>query len=228
MTGRHGITMMLEAKYKAVRRKIAAIGVSGTAKLIIDHLLGRVLHREHLLFYVDIPTYSISPDQLSKDVVVKQIKCGDDLNSGEVSSIRDYAGGKYVEEVKTRLAKNWILFLAYIDDNVAGGGWVIDHNSEFRTKAVPLFETDIVLLDYFTFPQFRGRNVYPFLLSSIITHFQRKNLMRAFIYVNKRNAASIKGIQKAGFRHFINYESYSFRGNEIVVWKGALKNERTN
>lgn len=220
--------MMIEAKYKAVRRKMAAVGVVGTAKLIINHLLGRILHREQLLFYVDIPTYSIDPEQLSKEIVGKHIKCVGDLICKDITAIRNYAGEKYVEELKRRLAINWTLFLAYIDDDVAGGGWAVDHYSEYKTKAVPLFEGDIALIDFFTLERFRGRNVYPFLLSFAIRHFREKNTGRAFGFITEWNIAAARGIQKAGFRHFINYEAYSFRGNEIVVWKGAVRNERTN
>jgi len=215
--------MMVEAKFRAIRRKLVSIGLLGTLKAIMGHVLARLFRREQLLFYVDIPTYSLRPEQLGKDLMGKHIKSVEELTYKDVTSIRDYAGETYLQEVRRRLANNWSLFIAYMGDDLAGGGWGIDQNSEFKTKVVPLFENDIALIDFFTLPAFRGRNVYPFLLSFAIQHFRERNVMRAFGFTDEWNVSAIKGIKKSGFRHFINYEAYTFFGNEIVVWKRPLR-----
>lgn len=215
--------MMSGAKFKAIRRKLASIGLLGTLKAIMDHFLSRLFRREQLLFYVDIPTHSVRPEQLSKDLIGKHIKCVEELTYKDVTSLRDYAGERYVQEVRRRLVDNWSLFVAYTGDSLAGAGWAIDQNSEFKSKVVPLVGNDIALIDFFTLPAFRGKNVYPFLLSFAIQHFRERNVMRAFGFTHEWNVAAGKGIRKSGFRHFINYEAYSFLGKEIVIWKRALR-----
>jgi len=214
---------MFQAKWKAIARKIDAIGVSGTLALIIQHIVTGLFHRNYLLFYVDLPTYTVHPQQMSTHVVGRHIKSFDDLSSADITDIRNYAGENYLREVQNRLANGWTLFLAYVESSVAGGGWALGKSSQFSAKVVPICWTDVVLLDYFTFPSFRGRNVYPFLLSFILNHFRENNILRAFIYVSERNAASIKGIQKAGFQHIISYEGYRLGRNELIIWKGSLK-----
>ena len=215
--------MILETKLKAVRRKIVGVGVWGTLRLILDHTIGRILHREYLLFYANLSAHSLDAASLNRDVVGKEVRAFEDMASKEIESLREYAGEAYIQEARTRLEKSWILFLACLDGEVAGGGWVIDCHSELKAKVVPLVEGDIVLLDYFTYPAYRGKNVYPSLLASILTRFRERNAVRAFISAHERNVASIRGIEKVGFRHCLNYEVWSRGMNEFVMWKRVVK-----
>jgi RimJ/RimL family protein N-acetyltransferase len=50
-----------------------------------------------------------------------------------------------------------------------------------------------------TFPEFRGRGLYPAALRAIQEHLQERGYVRCFICVKTDNAASIHGIEKAGF-----------------------------
>lgn len=215
--------MMFDATYKAIKRKIISVGILPTIKLIINHIITTIFYRDSLLFYIDIASYSLNPQKIGQHIIGKEIKCLTDLSSKDTASIRDYAGEKYIKESKRRFANNWRLFLAYIDNRVAGACWAVTNNSEFKTKVVPLLDGNIVLIDGWTIPSFRGKNVYPFLLSHIAVQFKEKNFKRAFISSNVKNFASIKGINKAGYLHFINYEVYNLFRYEIVIWKPASR-----
>lgn len=214
--------MVPDAVFKALWRKITDVGFCGTVKLVLEQIINRILYRENLLFYVDLPIYLMKPKELNNNVTGRQIKTIDDLSLKDIISLRRYAGVSYIEAIRRRLKNNWSLFVAYIDDAIAGAGWAIDNKSGLKTKVIPLFEGDIVFIDFFTLPAFRGRKIYPFLLSFMIGHFREAQAMRAFVSANEKNTASIKGIKKAGFRYYVNYKVYNFRSNEIVVWKNIL------
>lgn len=61
---------------------------------------------------------------------------------------------------------------------------------------------EIYLYDAFTFAEYRGHNLYPALLQRILQHSRQQGIRRALIFVLSDNMASIRGVQKAGFREF--------------------------
>jgi hypothetical protein len=215
--------MTLEEVYKAIKRKIISVGVLPTIRLIITRSVDKIFSRETVLFYIDIPSYSLNQQEISKHIIGKEIKSFMDLSSKDISSIRDYVGEKYIAESKRRFANNWRLFLAYINDKLAGACWTVTNTSDLKTKVVPLLEGDVALIDGWTVPSFRGRNVYPFILSFIVNQFKEKNFKRAFGYGDTWNISALKGLKKGGFRDFIIYESYIIFGNEVVIWKPASR-----
>lgn len=215
--------MILEATYKAIKRKTVSIGFLPTAKLIINHLITKIFYRQYLLFYVDIPSYSLNPEEIGKDIIGKEIRCFTDLSPKDIESIKDYAGKKYIAESKRRFANNWRLFLAYINNDLVGAAWAFTNTSDLKTKIVPLLDGDIAVINCWTVPSFRGRGVYPFLLAYIAAQFKERNFKRAFVQANERNISSIKGLETAGYQHFINYETYNLFRNEVVIWRPSRK-----
>lgn len=61
---------------------------------------------------------------------------------------------------------------------------------------------EIYIYDAFTFAEYRGNNLYPVLLQRVLDHSRAQGLRRALIFVLSDNEASIRGVQKAGFREF--------------------------
>jgi ribosomal protein S18 acetylase RimI-like enzyme len=61
---------------------------------------------------------------------------------------------------------------------------------------------EIYLYDAFTFAEYRGHNLYPALLQRILQYSRQQGVRRALIFVLSDNVASIRGVQKAGFREF--------------------------
>jgi ribosomal protein S18 acetylase RimI-like enzyme len=61
---------------------------------------------------------------------------------------------------------------------------------------------EVYLYDAFTFAEYRGQNLYPALLQCILNSSRQQGLRRALIFVLSDNMASIRGVQKAGFREF--------------------------
>lgn len=55
--------------------------------------------------------------------------------------------------------------------------------------------------DCVTIPEYKGRSIYPFVINYIAHELlEKQKLSEVFIIVNPDNAASIRGIEKAGFQ----------------------------
>ncbi len=220
--------MMIDAKIKVIQRKITSIGFLPTIKLIINRLITLLFYRNYLLFYVNIPNYSVNPEEFGEHLVGKEIGSIDELSPEDIASIQDYTGANYIKEMRRRFVNNWRLFLVYMNSHVAGALWGITNESEFKTKIVPLLDGDIGLIDAWTIPEFRGKNVYPFVLSFAVARVRKKRFKRAFGYIQEMNSAALKGIKKAGFKFFTNYESYKLFGWEWVIWKSKSTMKSSN
>jgi hypothetical protein len=219
---------MFEATYKAIKRKIISGGVSPTIKLIINRSVDKIFHRETVFFYIDIPSYSLNPQEIAKDIIGREVKSFNNLSLKDIESIKDYAGERYIAESKRRFFNNWRLFLAYINDQLAGACWAVTNSTDLKTKIVPLLDGDIALIDAWTVPSFRGRNIYPFILSLMVNQFGKENFKRAFGFGDTWNKSALKGLKKAGFQDIIIYESYIIFGNEVVIWKPNSKKKVLN
>jgi len=61
---------------------------------------------------------------------------------------------------------------------------------------------EVYLYDALTFAAYRGQNLYPALLQRMVEASRAQGWRRALIFVLSDNMASIRGVQKAGFREF--------------------------
>ncbi len=211
------------AKTKAVRRKIAEVGPLATAKLVASHLFDRVAHRTLRLYHLELPHYEAPPEAVSESVRIRVVKEFGALGETDRAVLEDYAGEAHLAEVRSRLEDHWTLDLADFDGAPAGGGGVISSETPLWSKAVPILPNDVSINDCFTFPQQRGKNVYPAMLAQIAGHYAEHGYLRAFISVHERNHASIRGIEKAGFVEGPRYEEFHTGSSEIIVWKDYRK-----
>jgi ribosomal protein S18 acetylase RimI-like enzyme len=81
---------------------------------------------------------------------------------------------------------------------------------------------EIYLYDAFTFPEYRGQNLYPALLQRILEHSRQQGLRRALIFVLSDNVASIRGVQKAGFREFQRVTYWNVLGFSCYTYRPRL------
>ena len=77
--------------------------------------------------------------------------------------------------------------------------------------------------DCFTNPDFRGKSIYPFVISYISNEVLIKNkISEVFIIVNSENRSSIRGIEKAGFK---KYSSIKAKRWLFFYFDKNIKNE---
>lgn len=68
------------------------------------------------------------------------------------------------------------------------------------TPEVVLAKGEASLISLYTHPEYRGRGLYPRLLVEQLRYLASRGYSRAYIWVDRANDASIRGIVKAGFK----------------------------
>lgn len=120
--------------------------------------------------------------------------------AGSAADIEGLAAltGLAPDEVSGRLAAGNRCYVARLGGEAVGYGWVADGGAAigeldlaFRLEAV-----DRYLWDFVTLPAWRGRGLYPHLLQAIL---RAEDGARLWIINAPENAASARGIAKAGF-----------------------------
>jgi len=81
---------------------------------------------------------------------------------------------------------------------------------------------EVYLYDAFTFAEYRGQNLYPALLQQVLDYNRQQGVRRALIFVLSDNTASIRGVQKAGFREFQRVTYQNVLGFARYVYRPLL------
>ena len=89
-------------------------------------------------------------------------------------------------------------FFVHIEDGTLGHiSWL--YYKDDPNRILRLEEGDCEIKFCLTFPEFRGKGIYPAALHSIQRYLRERGCVRCFICVKADNIASIRGIEKAGF-----------------------------
>ena len=143
--------------------------------------------------------YTFSPTENNSSVKVPQ---GFRAESSTDIKLLSILGNSSIGEVRHRLANDNRAFIAYLNNQPAAFGWMaVDaaRIGELKHNLI-LPEGHRYLWNFRTFEAFRGQGVYPTLLQFILQQGDRK-ANRFWIIHAPENAASLKGIRKAGFEY---------------------------
>jgi GNAT superfamily N-acetyltransferase len=205
----------LLSPFLSLRRQIRERGLWVALGIALGHLGRRLRDRREILFFVNLPGYRAplvaEPGQTCRPVTRLEALSPEDLEA-----LREYAGRAYLAAARKRFERGWILYAARVDGALAGGGWIL--TARHQAKIVPLLDGDVSILDCFTLPAMRGRNVFPHLLATIATEFRDRGGLRAFCSATPWNAASIRALEKAGFARGIEYRARRLGRRELVTW----------
>ncbi len=125
---------------------------------------------------------------------------------------------------QARLERGEQFWVTQLDDKIAAYCWATDAPVEIGEvrRVIRPRSGEIYLYDAFTFPEYRGQNLYPALLHRILVQSCQQGLPRALIFVLDDNVASIRGVQKAGFREFQRVTYCNFLGLSRYVYRPRL------
>lgn len=93
-------------------------------------------------------------------------------------------------------------YVAWAGRKMAHFIWVQDRGAHFIHPAGithHIQKGELWIYDAETKEEFRGLGIYPHMLSSLLRKAKENGYVKAVIYTNYNNAASIRGIQKSGF-----------------------------
>jgi len=82
---------------------------------------------------------------------------------------------------------------------------------------------EVYLFDAYTFKAFRGKHIYPALITHAAQYYKNRSYTKALIFSSTNNVSSVKGIEKTGFCCFKNIH---FRN--ILGWKSWNHNRKNS
>lgn len=124
----------------------------------------------------------------------------------------DALGATDVADTPQRLARGDRPWGLWEGTQLVCYGWSsVLTTSVSRYMTITPAPAEVYFYDFFTPPAARGRGFYPVLLRAMRGALAGQGRTRAWIAVSARNSASLRGIEKAGFRMAATYWTWSGR-----------------
>lgn len=148
----------------------------------------------------------IRPDHLSSNLefYVQALPTGTNLSAARPQSARP---ARLLDFILSRAAGQPAMSLARVlrrGDRyfVVRDGWRIVALGRIGYRDMPemdLAAGEAALISFHTNPEYRGRGLYGQLIAAMLHHLSATGYRAAYIWAEKDNAASLRGIRKAGF-----------------------------
>jgi hypothetical protein len=125
------------------------------------------------------------------------------------------------EHILVRLARGDELAMAYDNKRVLSFFWIA-----YKKAGVQEIEATFLVskgecyfYDAYTFLEWRGLNLYPYLLSCGLRYVREKGFSRAFIFVSSKNRASQRGVEKTSFSKSQVVYFFKFSSKKILYYR---------
>jgi len=165
---------------------------------VVQHQYRKLLRRTHIL-------YSIEPSEsgprlfvLPSDLRIVRMTAISSLEGTDRRAVEQFGGPVLWKKFRAQIERGEQLWICRIGQKLAGVCWSVPGRKIDR-YFVPLGERDALVWKCFTLPAFRGRGVYPATLRRAVTQLRIEGVRRVFADTQDWNAASRRGLEKAGF-----------------------------
>lgn len=138
------------------------------------------------------------------DIVEPQAKVDFQIIRADSTEVSDLYRYTNAEVVKWRLSQGGLCWMARAEEETISYVWASSKQERVEElfNTIELKEGEVYLYDAFTMPEWRGKALYPAILSRQLQHFKQQGFRRALIFTVEENIASRRGITRAGFYHF--------------------------
>jgi len=121
-----------------------------------------------------------------------------------------------------RFGKGATAWLVRCDGTLAGYGWTMIGQT-IAQHYHPLGANDVHMFDYLVFPEFRGRNINPLLVTYILHQMAEEGRTRAYTEVKEWNQPPLASLCKTPFQLMGAARKVSLFGRTYVEWSSAEK-----
>lgn len=171
-----------------------------------------------VLFYCDLATQLVPPQDLPSSLTVELIKCPAELSFDDFEAMTSFWNPKLVERnVKERFEKQALLWLIKSEGKLAGYGWTL-RGRTVEPHFFLLGPDDVHLFDFHVFPQYRGRGINPTLVTHILRRLAVAKVGRAFIEAAEWNQPQLSSLTKTPFRRIGMATKWTIWGHTVVLW----------
>lgn len=123
-----------------------------------------------------------------------------------IKELADSMGANNATDILKRFENGRRCYVVQVEDKIAAYGWV-SFEEEFIGELhlrLRLLPGEAYIWDCATLPPFRRNHLYSALLTYILAELSAEHLHRVWIGADMDNAASQRGIARAGFQHVAN------------------------
>jgi RimJ/RimL family protein N-acetyltransferase len=185
-------------------------GTLGLVTKVLSRLCSPFFSYNPLNFYciVGLPQIQLKPR------CPLEIRRGNPEDIDSMEEMLSYMNETTVhKQIRENFDNGGVLFLAFSEGKLVHIAWL--HYCAGAEKTYPHVKIDkdeafIGRCD--TDPEFRGNNIYPVVLQHIVGYATEKNKRRCYITTAPTLAASIRGIEKAGFSFAGKLRRFRFFG----------------
>ncbi len=167
-------------------------GIAGFVPKIYEFAQRRCWSEEHWAIYVRDLTCDLPSG--AQSVVRRELRLVDLVSLGY------FKAKEFPEGMEERFSRNNACHGFFLGDRLATVGWSSPNYLELDRRLEFPCSGAAGLFDFLTFEEFRSRGFYTSALLQLAVVMRRTGFARDYIAVDPGNVASIKGIERAGFR----------------------------
>jgi len=116
-----------------------------------------------------------------------------------------------------RLGLGASIWMIRCEGQLAGYGWSMTGRT-IVPHYCPFGSDDVHFFDFLVFPEFRGRQINPWLVSHMIDEFRAEGRTRAYIEVAEWNEPQLSSLRKTNFQFFGMARKTLLLGRTFVEW----------
>jgi hypothetical protein len=122
-----------------------------------------------------------------------------------------------LHQMKQRFLSSATLWVIKVNNNLAGYVWSAGQ-SDFGPYYFPIGDKDVFLFDGAVIAEYRGKNLYPLLLSNVLHGLRISGCSRAIYDAHEWNHAVIKSFMKVGGKRLGIVKKYKIGRRRYLLW----------
>jgi L-amino acid N-acyltransferase YncA len=206
-----------------------SVFVSRSAKYYSEHGFAATVRRvgleirrlflnRYIIFYCDLSRQTTSPARLAASLKVERLMAYAELGLQDLEAMTSFGDSKQAHRnIRERFAQGASLWLAWSGGTLAAYSWSVRGHA-MEPYYLALAPDDVRLLDFFTFPKFRGRAILCFLIAYILHNLRAEGAARVYGDVAEWNQASLSLYKMTPFRRLGLARKYRFCGYTFIRW----------
>lgn len=201
---------------KRLATELRTRGIPGFARFIALRLMQR---RADVLFEFDLSHLAATDAEGPIDAIVV-VNRGNFGSAATASVERDVLTGPNHEYVEELQGKGTLMAVIDGQGKVTSYAFVVFES--FYKRILGESDDMPIISNCVTLPAYRGQGIYPRLLRATCRHLAAQGYRRAIITCAPDNIASVRGIEKAGFRRVKTLHSLIFFARWIAMQKTEM------
>lgn len=187
-----------------------------------------ILVERMVVFYFDLAKHVSVESRIVNSLRTERVTLREDLSQQDFETMVRSGNSRLVRKrIEERFSKGASLWLVRSGSELAGYGWTLQGRTVERYY-FPLAADDVHLFDFHVFPQYRGRNINPYLVTTILRGLATSCGGRAFIEAASWNEAQLSSLKKTPFRPLGVAKSVPVLGGSFVRWTDEQGAEQPN